>query len=139
LSEGAGPNVTSITSTWPGTTTTVNTGPGKNVVAIGGPVSGLPDVAGPLAVNGGGPLALVFNDQANLRNTAYTLTASTVSRPGWAFTFAGAQSVVFNGGSGRDLYLVFSTAAGTATSINVGGSGKSDAVVGNATAGLNNI
>jgi hypothetical protein len=91
------------------------------VTAIGGPVSGLFDVLGPLFVNGGGgPSGLIFNDQANLFNTTYTITATTVSRPGWTFTYAGVTSLVFNGGNANNVYNVLSTALGTATTINAG-------------------
>jgi hypothetical protein len=123
LNSGAGAlNAISVLSTLLGNTTIINTGPGANVVAIGGPVSGLFDVLGPLFVNGlpGAPAALVFNDQANLFNTTYTITAATVNRPGWTFVYAGVNSLVFNGGQGNDVYNVLSTALGTATTINTG-------------------
>jgi hypothetical protein len=118
---GSGNNVYNILSTALGTTTIINAGPRADVIAIGGPVNGLFDVLGPLFVNGGGgPTALVFNDQANPFNTTYTITTTAVNRPGWTFTYARVASLVFNGGSGNDVYNVLGTVLGTVTTINTG-------------------
>jgi hypothetical protein len=128
---GNGNDVYNIIGTALGTATTVNTGGGANSVNIGGPNSGLFDVPGPLAVNGGGgPAQLVFNDQANLFNTTYTITATAVSRPGWVFSYAGVVSLVFNGGQGNDVYNIIGTALGTATTVNTGGGANSVAIGG---------
>jgi hypothetical protein len=136
---GFGNDVYNILGTALITVTTVNTGAGVNVVAIGGPVNGLFDILGPLFVNGvGSPAALVFNDQVNPFNTTYTVTPTTVSRPGWTFTYSGVNSLVFNGGSGNDVYNILGTALGTATTVNVG-SNANTFNIGGPVSGLSDI
>ncbi len=120
LNLGAGPGSSRFTvlSTAPGTATTISTGAGADVVALGGP-DGLDDIHGPVAVTSAGILSLVFNDQGDLRNDPYTLTATTLSRPGFSFTFV-ATSVTLNAGPGSSSFNVLSTAPGTTTTINTG-------------------
>jgi hypothetical protein len=136
---GLGNDIVSVIGTDLNLSTTVLLSPGVNIVTVGGPVSGLFDVLGPLSVVGaGGPTAAVFNDQANPFNTTYTITDFTVSRPGWTMVYAGLVSLTFNGGSGNNVYNIFSTAFGTATTINAGI--RNDIVnIGNPVVGLNGI
>src|SRR5262249_9669248 len=102
------------------TTSTIDTGSGQDTVAIGGP-HGLDDIAGPLAVHGTGTVALVFNDQPDPRNDAYTLTATKLSRPGFSFTYSTVAALTLNAGPGNSTFTVAGTAAGTATTLNAGG------------------
>ena len=43
-----------------------------------------------------------------------------MARPGWGFIYAGIVNLVFNGGSGANLYQVLGTNFGTITTINCG-------------------
>jgi hypothetical protein len=133
LNTGSGPDSVEVRSTPAGRTTTVNTGGGNDTVRIGGPVGGLSDIAGPLAVNGGtGNLGLIFDDQASTADHDYLITATTVSRTGFSFTYANIQSLTLLAGSGNDTVRLQNTPAATAVTVD-GGAGN-DILVGDGNA-----
>jgi hypothetical protein len=73
----------------------------------------LNSLQGAVSVNGAG--VLTVNDQANTTNTAYTMTAGSLTRAGFAGIFysnnqGGSGDVFFNGASGTNTtYTIFGT------------------------------
>src|SRR5262249_47246314 len=134
-----GANLYRVWGTFPLTVTTINCGPNADVVALGSPTAGLFSLIGPLFVNGGGGAAgVVVKQQGQPCNTTHNITPTTVTRPGWTFTYAGVNSLVFNGGSGADVYNILGTALGTTTTVN-GGPQADVFNLGNVVTGLNGI
>jgi hypothetical protein len=102
---------------------TIQLGNGQDNVFVQ-PVSGLQDIQGAVTVNGGlGTSTLTVDDSGNSASANWTVTDSSISRPGSpAITYHNLQNVTVNGGSGQTAFEVKSTAAGAASIISTGDS-----------------
>jgi hypothetical protein len=137
LNAGHGSSVFSIQGTAAGTTTTINTGGGTDLVNVGGP-QGLDNIAGPLAINGqNSVLTLNYNDQPDPRNDPYSLSATTLTRPGFSSAFSHVKTLTLNAGPGSSLFTVLGVLPTTATTINTGAGNDTVALGG--PQGLDNI
>jgi Ca2+-binding RTX toxin-like protein len=83
------------------------------------------------AVTGGTNNHLIVQDNQNTSGYIYTLNGNTLARSvsPLPVTYGAMQSVSITGGSGPDTFLVQSTPAGSAVSLN-GGGGGADTLVG---------
>ncbi len=102
----------------------VNTGAGADTVNVGNNGDVLDAIDGALTVNGQTDTdTLVLNDQGSVAAYTYTLTASTLSRPGAAQIayagFDGLSGLTLRAGSGGDTLYVRGTA--TPTAVHAGG------------------
>jgi Ca2+-binding RTX toxin-like protein len=106
-------------------------------------------VTAPLTVNGGGQAGdtLTVDDTAATADKALFLTANQVGAAagnnlfpaGGSLTYAGVAALSVLLGSGNDQVAVFSTAPGTATSVNSGAGNDTFTVPVTASTGLNNL
>jgi hypothetical protein len=131
LTTGTGADTINVAST--GTATHL-VGSASATLNIGnGDLSAL---TGAVTVNGsGGTTAVNVNDQSSASINTYTITASTVTRAGFAgLTYSGIASLTLNGGTpiGTDTYKILATASGIATAVN-GGAANDTFNVGSAT------
>jgi hypothetical protein len=103
-----GVNAMSIDNTVAGTPVTINFGDALNTVALSPTATDLSTIQGPVIVHGGAGSQVGLRDQSNLGDTIYTITGSSVSRPGSAsvtFDHLGRALNVFGGG-GNDTFNV---------------------------------
>ena len=111
LNGGGDGNTIHVESTAAGTSTTVNAGSGNDTINVG-KADNLNDILGPLTVHGqGGMDTLNINDQSAVRPQTYTLTASTLTRSNpvtspVTITFGTSLSLVVNGSSGGNAFVV---------------------------------
>ncbi len=117
LTTGTGADTINVTST--GTATSLADSAAATINIGNGNLSAL---AGAVTVNGsGGTTTVNVKDQSDSSVATYTLTASTVSRTGFAgLTSSSIASLTLNGGSAADTYKIQGTASGTATTVNAG-------------------
>ncbi len=118
---GAFDDTFNVRATLSSTPVTVNTGDGNDTVTVG--TAFLESIQGPLTVNGqaGGGDVLDISDAGTVGRT-YTVTSTTVSRPGAALIKYGTvENVAVNGTIADDRFNVLSTAAGTAVTLRAGG------------------
>jgi hypothetical protein len=106
-----GVNVIVIDNTVAGLPLTVNLGDGLNQLMLGLTAADLDRIQGPVIVHGGAGTALTLVDDNHLGDTSYTITGSSVSRPGSAsvsYDNLGRNLNLF-GGNGNDTYNVLGT------------------------------
>src|SRR5262249_53272750 len=78
-------------------------------------------------------------DQANASGQVYTITATTVTRPGAGLiTYGAVEGLELNCGSGNDTVNVLGTAAGATTTVNAG-AGDDTILVGGGAGGLGGV
>jgi hypothetical protein len=119
----------------PATPISIRGGAGNNTFTVASPVS----YTG-ITIDGGGMSSLVFDDQATTADETYAVTANTVGRAGSGpISYANMANVALDAGSGRDLLLIQSTAAGTMTDINAGASANAEFVVSNDSVNMDDI
>jgi len=103
-----GVNVVVIDDSVAGTPLTVDFGDSLDVVHLSVTDADLSTIQGPVIVHGGASSQVALHDDAYTANTTYTITGSSVSRPGSAlvtFDHLGRFLAVFGGG-GNDTYDV---------------------------------
>jgi hypothetical protein len=124
-----GNDTVNIEDTPAGVPVTVNLGDGADTVNLSPAAKDLSTLASTVTVNGGsGSDTLNLFDNGMSSNQNYTLTNSTVARPGMAtVTYQSLSNVVLTISNGTDTITVQSTPAGTAVSVN-GGSGNNTLV-----------
>jgi hypothetical protein len=140
-------SVTLRTGTGADTINVNSTGIATNLVAgsndvfnIGNVTTGnLNTLAGHLTVDGGVASSAVLNDQSNSAAQTYLVTASAVSRAGFAgLSYGGLAALTLSGGAGTDVYNIQGTALGTATTAS-GGAGNDTFNVGSSAKVLSTI
>ncbi len=120
LNGGSDGNTINVQSTGSGTSTTVNAGSYNDTINVG-EADNLNDIQGALTVHGqGGTDILNINDQSAVRPQTYTLTASTLTRSNpvtspVTMTFGTSLSLVVNGSSGGNAFVVTAPPAVHAT------------------------
>jgi hypothetical protein len=131
---GTGGNTFSVQSTQAGTAPTVNAGGGNDTVNLGSTANKLDTLQGPVAVNGqAGSDTLNLNDQGQTAGQGYTLTSTTVARPGMGtVTFGTVENLTLSTGGGNDTVTLGLPILTAATTIN-GGGGSNTLVGPNAT------
>jgi hypothetical protein len=109
-----------IQSTHSGTLLTVNANGGDDLADLALPSGNLSSIAGPVVFNGGNDGDVVrLWDNLVAFGDGYTITSSTVSRPGFAgLTYGTIEGLNLNEQAGANTLTVSSTAAGTLTRIN---------------------
>jgi hypothetical protein len=118
---------------------TLNTGAETVLIDVSPQAQNLSAIQGPITINGTGSAPLVINDQNDPAAAAYTITASSVTRPGSAgITYGGVPAITVNGGGHGNTFAVLSTAAGTALTVNAG-AGNDTISVGSAANTLDGI
>jgi hypothetical protein len=118
---GTGSNTINIVRTAAGIPTTINGNSGDDTVNIGDR-GGLANVKGNVTARGGGGNDVVnFDDAPGTAGASYTVTSSTVSRPGVATISYDVENLNITGGSGNDGFDVTSSLAGTSLGIFGGG------------------
>jgi hypothetical protein len=103
-----GVNIILIDNTVAGTPLTVNLGDGLSLLTLGLTATDLDSIQGPVIVHGGAGTMLSCVDDSHLGDTSYTITGSSVSRPGSApvtYDHLG-RGLTIRGGSGNDTYNV---------------------------------
>jgi hypothetical protein len=114
INTGTGGGTVNLNAT-PGKPTTVNEVSGNPATVELSPAThNLDTIQGAVTVNGATASGsnLVINDQAHATATTYTLTASSVARPGAvAITYNTMFDMTVNGGSGANTYNVTNTGA----------------------------
>src|SRR5262249_33431476 len=92
----------------------INLGDGSDSVNLSPTVATMTPIQGNVPINGQGGTAATWNDQNNSAGQTYTITATTIARPGSALiTYRGVESLELNGSSGGNTFLVRSTPANT--------------------------
>jgi hypothetical protein len=138
-----GTDIFNVESTAAAVPITLAAGAGSNTVNMSPTAHDLSTLGSGVTVAGNGGLTtLVVNDQAHADPGLYTVTDSTVGRPGAAITYHGVAQLTLNGGSAAvdwNFLNISSTPAGMATTINAGanyqvqvggGTGRLDGVLG---------
>jgi hypothetical protein len=103
-----GVNVVFIEDSVAGTPLTVDFGDSLDAVHLSVTDADLGTIQGPVTVHGGAGSQIALHDEAYTANTTYTITGSSVSRPGSAlvsFDHLGRSLNTFGGG-GNDVYDV---------------------------------
>ncbi len=117
-----------------GTAVTINAGEGVNNVLVGDS-HGVGDIQGTLNVSGaaGGFTTVTLDDTANTTGRSFLVTSSQVLVGLGAshVYFSGIQSLVLDGGSGANSFVLLSTPVGLVTTINAGPHGDSILAGGN--------
>ena len=99
-------------------------GAGANVFNLTPTSKNLNNLAGAVTINAGSATTANVDDQSNAVVATYTVTATNVSRSGFAgLTYAGLGTLALNGGSAADIYNIQSTAAGSTVKV-TGGAGS---------------
>jgi hypothetical protein len=125
----AGNDTVNIEDTAAAVPVTVNLGDGSDTVNVSTAARNLNAIQGNVIVNGQAGTVLICNDQSNSAAQTYTITATTLSRPGSALiTYGGVGGVVLNGSSGGNTFIVQSTP--TSTTVTLNGGGGTNALVG---------
>jgi len=118
VNAGPGDDFIQIDDTAAGTPVTINLGSGTDQVEIARASFDLAAIQGPVTVHGGsGSDTLVLEDEYNAANTSYTITGSSVSRPGAAVIGYDhiSRFVSIRGGVGNDTFNVVGTLQGPVT------------------------
>ncbi len=122
LTTGNGNDVANITATSPSRPLAVREGAGTATVNVSPVAHNLNAIQGGVTVNGGtGTDTLNINDQAHNISATYTLTASSVARPGAATITYGSLPMNFvtvNVGGGHNTCNVTNTGALNLTTLN---------------------
>jgi hypothetical protein len=124
----AGNDTINIEDTVAGVPVTINLGDGTDAVNLCPTTRELNAIADDVTINGTGRSVLTCNDQGNNAAQTYAITATTIACLGSAvIRYDGVGSVVLNGTSGGDTFLLHSTARGTAITLS-GGAGTNTVV-----------
>ncbi|HWE37329.1 MAG TPA: calcium-binding protein [Isosphaeraceae bacterium] len=125
LDGGSGNDTYNVESTASATSTTLFGGDGNDTFNLSPSAHNLSNVAGPVNLyGGGGNDSIVVNDQANASAATYSVSLTSISRPGaGTIGYSGDENVLIDGGSASDTYNIESTASGTTTTIE-GGAGN---------------
>jgi hypothetical protein len=119
----AGNDTVDIEDTGAGVPVTVNLGDGTDAVNLSPTVRNLNTIKGDVTINGQAGTALICNDQGNSATQTYTITGNTIAcSVSGPIRYAGVGSVVLNGSSGGNTFIMQSTSAGSAIRLN-GGAG----------------
>jgi predicted outer membrane repeat protein len=123
LNGSGGPSAYYVVSTSAATPVTVNGGAGDDTFNLGGPANTLDPLKGPVTVNGGGGAdTLNVNDQGQQTGQTYTLTPTSLARPGVALiSFGAVANVMIGAGSGNDTLVVAAPVPAPAVAFNGGG------------------
>jgi hypothetical protein len=134
INTGTGNDTVNIERTVSLRSVTVNLGSGTDVVNLSPTAQNLSDLAGAITVNGGtGSGTLNFFDQGISTNQTYTITNSTVARPGsGTVTYHNLANVALATSNGTNTITLKSTLAATAFTV-TGGTGT-NTLVGSAVA-----
>jgi hypothetical protein len=100
-----------IDNTVAGTPLTLNLGDALNSLTLGLTGFDQDSIQGPVIVHGGAGTLVTFADDYNLRDTSYTITGSSVSRPASASVTYDrlGRGLTIRGGRGSDTYSVLGT------------------------------
>jgi Ca2+-binding RTX toxin-like protein len=122
VNAGGGDDTINVNSTAPGTSLTINGGLGNDTINVSPVDHFLDNIKGSLTVNGNENTdTVVLNDQGVFLTDAYTITNTTVSRPGFGgLTYGSMEGLTLNAENGSNAINVQSTAAGTPVTINAG-------------------
>ncbi len=126
LNGGSGNTTYNIEGTAPRTTLTVQGGSGNDTFNISPTAQNLANIQGAVSIQGGGGTnALNVFDNNNTTSATYSVTSSTVTRPGAApISYNGqTQGLTLDGGSANDTYDIESTSAYTPVTVS-GGAGN---------------
>src|SRR5262249_8943584 len=118
VNAGPGDDFIQIDGTAAGTLVTINLGNGTDQVEIARGGCNLGTIQGPVTVHGGsGTDTLVLEDEYNAASTSYTITGSSVSRPGSAVISYDhiSRFVSIRGGFGNNTFNVLGTLQGPIT------------------------
>jgi hypothetical protein len=139
LLAGSGNTSMAIEGTAAGATTTIDAGYGSSAIAVTPTSQNLANLGGPLTIDGqGGTDSLVVHDEANVSGTYYYVRSTTLARDKVpTITYQGVESFTVDAGSIANGINVFSTAAGTATTVDAGGG--NDSVLAAASGFLSNL
>jgi hypothetical protein len=129
INTGDGDETVNIEGTLAGRPVTINLGAGNDTVNVSPTLQNLGSLAGTVTIRGGpGSDTLELFDQGVASDFNYTITSSTVTRPGMAtVSYSGLGNVALDISNGSDTISVQSSPVGTALSIN-GGSGNNTLV-----------
>jgi CSLREA domain-containing protein len=121
---GSGGDTFNVQSTATGVPVTVTGGSGNDTVNVGSPSNTLDAIQGALTVNGqAGTNKVTINDQGSPAAHTYTLTATALARSGAStLTFGTLKTLVVNGGTGGNAFVVSASPGTTAVTLS-GGSG----------------
>jgi hypothetical protein len=94
-----------------GTSVTVNFGDGSDGITLSSTATDMSTIQGPVIVHGGAGTLLGLRDDSNLDDTSYTITGSSVSRPGSALVTYDrlGRGLTIVGGGGNDTFNVLGT------------------------------
>ncbi len=110
-----------INTTAAGTPLILNGGTGANVFNLTPTSKNLNNLAGAVTINAGSASTVNVDDQSNAAVATYTVTATNLSRSGFAgLTYAGLGTLALNGGSAADIYNIQNTAAGSTVKVTGG-------------------
>jgi hypothetical protein len=103
-----GVNSILVDNTVDGTPLTVNFGDSNNGIALSPTATDLSTIQGPVIVHGGAGTLLALSDQSALGDTTYTITGSSMSRPGSeSITYDHlGRGLSIGGGGGNDTFDV---------------------------------
>jgi hypothetical protein len=109
-----GVNVILIDNTVAGTPLTVNLGDNLTALGLSPTATDLSTIQGPVIVHGGAGTQVGLRDDSHPGDTSYTITGSSVSRPGWASVTYDHLGRGLNirrdtEGGGNDTYAVLGT------------------------------
>jgi hypothetical protein len=128
VNTGTGNDTVNIEGTVPGllsgvTVVTVNLGDGTDTVNLSPTAEDLGNLPGGITIKGGsGSDSLNLLDANNSGSLNYTITSTTIARPGMAtVTYHNMANVTLTTSSGNDTITAQNTAAGTAVVITGGG------------------
>lgn len=117
INGGTHGNTFNVQSTQAGTALTLNTGSGSDIVNLGSTGNKLDSLQGPITINGqSGSDTVDFKDQGQTSGQSYTLTPTTLARPGIATVRYGTiEKLSLSAGSGNDDVTLSGTLTVAAT------------------------
>ena len=119
LFAGNGNDTLRLNSSAAATNVELYSGGGNDTIEIG--TGRLDSIGGSVLVNGGaGVDSITLNDQDDLGNDVFTLTSSTVDKPGFSLLHGAIEHRVLNAGKGNNQIHINNTAFGTTLTVNAG-------------------
>lgn len=120
LHAGASNDTIDVQSSVIGTEIGISAGGGNDTIQVG--AGDLDSIGGDVTVDGeaGAADAVNVNDQNDLGNDVYSVTASMISKPGFFLALSTVESVTLNAGADANTVLVGSTGLNRPLAINAG-------------------
>ena len=143
VNAAGGADSITLRTTAAGGITHLNGGAGDDMVTLGNAANSLDGLLGNICVEGDGQTAadkFLVNDQGDADANTYTLTGTSLTRSGIPVILYGTvETMMLNGGSGTNSYVVTATGATAGTEVNDGAGSSRFAIRGDGLIGSNSF